>query len=569
MRSLIVIIATLLATCCILSLGGITTSVNVKWDTFNAGQENRTLPIQSADMTSASFPIALDSKTPKSLVASIETKGNVVTGKLIFKVRGNHVTLIHGDRVESFHSKSAQCKSVSDTKFVCQTLLTTSSKPTDRVFFYTEHTLPVTIEAIEFQVARMKRINVLGGNIFFAYILILASLGPIFVYLQRWEILGKTTLIATSSLFCLYLSSYSFLLIVVFLLGAFFLITALSQKIINPRGCLLIIISYSILFLLFVKIFLPQIGHIFANPGRFWFLLPLGFSYFIIRLIDVSVSVYSGAVNKVTLIDFLSFMLFPATLAAGPIFTWNAFHSGKIKGYNSIDYASGIARIFIGILKKILADAFIYPFVLNQSNSFILFPDSMADGSILGFLMVNTLFVYLDFSAYSDMAIGAGRSMGWNVPENFNFPLFKCSLRRFWQSWHMTLSNWVMRRVYMSAVMSSRSITLSTFISMLTIGLWHSMSLSWTFWALHHSAILSLERIVGAKSKMFAGRISRTSSEFGKKLFYFSGVLLVWFWVSLGHSFTLFSNFDLATHAYLSALQAPYWSLLNLITLEY
>lgn len=567
MRSIVFLVFFALIFAFIFDLSGVTTKSDVQWTIFDPTVSGSNNPeIDSTDFKEVDFPVTLNQHKPLAVVGLFKTKGYKVTGWLDITISGEKVAFSHNDKIINLSPHKDICTTLSGDTFRCRAVIHTQSDSVDFVRLYSVSSENVSIVDVSYTEARMKRSSILSGNIIYVYFVSLAFLGPIFFLLRRKKDAELYCLIIITSVFCVFLSLESFIFIICFLLCSYCFIVQLGRESQNKRNVLFCLILFAIFVLVAVKVALPHVGYLFANPGRFWFVLPLGFSYYIIRLIDLALNVYSGAISNVRLLDFLAFMLFPPTLPAGPIFTFDKFITARLVQYNVVDYGSGLARIFYGIIKKIFADTWIYPFVLSQTNLFIVNPDGMSSGSVLKFLLANTLFVYLDFSAYSDMAIGAGRAMGWNVPENFNFPLLQTRLRNFWQSWHMTLSNWVMRRVYMSTIMSCRSIWLSTFASMLTIGLWHTINLSWSFWALHHTLIMTLERSVVSKLSSIRRFVSQKQwAVFGEEVFKsIFGVCLVWFWVALGHSFTLFSNIELAFDAYFSALLTPFVLFLSL-----
>jgi alginate O-acetyltransferase complex protein AlgI len=311
--------------------------------------------------------------------------------------------------------------------------------------------------------------------------------------------------------------------------------------------------------LVFVKFVAPNIAPSFANPGGFWLALPLGVSYFAIRIVDLGFSVHSGTTNTPPVRDYLAFLFLPYTLPAGPILTYGEFLKFERDGYSIVDFSAGAARMAVGLTKKLVADAFLLPLISLEMLSFL-------DGGVgnhpiyvAGMLFANMLYVYLDFSAYCDLAIGAGRAAGYTIPENFSWPLLRSSIRSFWQSWHMTLTQWVMRRVYFPSFLTSRSVILSMFASMLVIGLWHAPTACWALWAAHHTVALATQARLSPPPGV--GNLKAATVQIGRQLrdwvTYVAGVLFVWAWVSLGHSFTMFSSPAVALRCYAMAASLP------------
>jgi alginate O-acetyltransferase complex protein AlgI len=92
----------------------------------------------------------------------------------------------------------------------------------------------------------------------------------------------------------------------------------------------------------------------------------------------------------------------------------------------------------------------------------------------------------MDFSAYSDIAIGASRLFGIRIMENFDFPILAQNIANFWQRWHMTLGRWCQSYVYMPMIGLTRNPYIAVYCTWLAIGLWHAGSLNWVFWGLYH-----------------------------------------------------------------------------------
>ncbi len=224
--------------------------------------------------------------------------------------------------------------------------------------------------------------------------------------------------------------------------------------------------------------------------------------------------------------------------------------------------------MIVGLVKKPMADSILLPVV---STRMTLFLSGSGDTGVAVWMMLlgNLLYIYLDFSAYSDLAIGAARAGGRRLPENFDWPLFRSSVRSYWRSWHMTLSQWVMRRVYFPAFLISRSSVLALVASMFVIGMWHAPTTCWTLWAIHHSLILAVE------GKLFPdvrdSRLPHSSIhlKISMAVKYSFGLIFMLFWVALGHSFTLFSDPKTALICYFESLSLPFNLIRNSINLAF
>lgn len=104
----------------------------------------------------------------------------------------------------------------------------------------------------------------------------------------------------------------------------------------------------------------------------------------------------------------------------------------------------------------------------------------------------------MDFSAYSDMAIGLGWIFGFHFNENFNYPYVSASVKEFWRRWHISLSTWFRDYVYIP-LGGSRQGTMKTYRNLLIVffltGFWHGAAWQFIVWGLYHGLFLVLERI--------------------------------------------------------------------------
>lgn len=314
-------------------------------------------------------------------------------------------------------------------------------------------------------------------------------------------------------------------------------------------------LATSIAFLLLFKYGKEIVWGLFANPGGFDLLMPVGISYFIIRIIDTQLRWYRRESTNVTFREFLLFIIFPGTLIAGPIENIRHFYDNRLTRLQKSDYAQGLTRILIGIFKKIvIADAFLLNF-LQGSQSIDIFgqsisvsadtlatmPLSVSGVQIFVFAMIGLTYAYIDFSAYSDMAIGLSRLFGYRIRENFNFPLLAPNVREYWKRWHMSLSDWSFRNIYFPALIKSQNTYLPLYLTMLSIGMWHAFSLSWFSWAIHHATGMTLVGLIQKHLPL--------SPTWLAWLHPFRTFLTVTY-VSLGFIFVYFSDFSIALELY-------------------
>lgn len=335
----------------------------------------------------------------------------------------------------------------------------------------------------------------------------------------------------------------------------------------SHSALLFIFVLSSACFLVFFKFAKGTLADFLANPAGLSLLMPIGISYFVIRLIDIQLRWYRGQSTEYTLVEYLYFIVFPGTLMAGPIETIENFYQKRLTTITNNDVARGVGRILIGLFKKIIiAEVILYPplhgtLLASSSRNRMVLDAGMNGGDIIFFGMMGVLFAYIDFSAYSDIAIGSSRLLGHRIRENFNFPIFAPNLREYWQRWHMSLSEWAFKNVYFPLLIKTRNQYLPLYATMLTIGIWHAWNLSWFSWAMHHATGMTVVTffqkkaapfLLGKLDSMLPGMPSskalQNTVNWGLRCL--STALTLTF-VSMGFIFVYYNDYSLALSLYL------------------
>ncbi|NRA94420.1 MAG: MBOAT family protein [Psychroserpens sp.] len=224
--------------------------------------------------------------------------------------------------------------------------------------------------------------------------------------------------------------------------------------------------------------------------------LPLGISFYTFQTMSYTIDVYRGEVKACrNFINFATYVsLFPQ-LVAGPIVRYTEVASElKDRSTNLDQFSKGIERFIAGLAKKILIAnncAFVADGIFEMP-----FSEMSAITAWIG-VIAYSLQIYFDFSGYSDMAIGLGRMLGFNFPENFNFPYISKSVREFWKRWHMTLSNWFKDYLYISLGGNRINLfrtVLNLFIVFVITGFWHGANWTFIVWGLIHGIFIIIER---------------------------------------------------------------------------
>ena len=230
-------------------------------------------------------------------------------------------------------------------------------------------------------------------------------------------------------------------------------------------------------------------------------LLPAGISFYTFHAISYLVDVYTHKVKpESSLVNFGMYMANFPQLIAGPIVRYSevvdVIRDRKVR----IDQIySGAFTFVIGLSKKIiLADS-----VGHIADSVFALPSGeLSTGFAWLGIFAYSLQIYFDFSGYSDMAIGLGRVMGFEFPQNFNQPYRSQNITEFWRRWHMTLSRWFRDYVYIP-LGGNRTGKYRTFINLFIVfflcGLWHGGAYSFIIWGIYHGILLIIERELQAR----------------------------------------------------------------------
>ena len=274
----------------------------------------------------------------------------------------------------------------------------------------------------------------------------------------------------------------------------------------------------------------------------------IGFSYLAFRLLSVLIDTRNGRQLAAGPGEFFLYVCFPPTLSAGPIDRFDHFHKELNSNTKDIqtDLLCAADRIGTGLFKKfIIADSLSYVALSSENvNQFT------GAGWAWAALIFYGLQLYFDFSGYSDIAIGLGKILGITLPENFQHPYLKPDIAKFWNSWHITLTQWI--RIYVFNPLTRRLrmlkkhplpqwliILISQFVTMLLIGIWHGVTLNFVLWGLWHGAGLFFHQQYEQRTKARLYTLRTEKQQIFRAYTFFSTVLTVlfvmlgWVWFAL------------------------------------
>jgi D-alanyl-lipoteichoic acid acyltransferase DltB (MBOAT superfamily) len=229
--------------------------------------------------------------------------------------------------------------------------------------------------------------------------------------------------------------------------------------------------------------------------GSTWRGVPnmIGISYLAFRCSRLVLEVRNGVVQKPNFLEYLNFAFFLPTMPVGPINTYQNFRRGFTEKYD-VPVCRAALRVLVGAVK--------YQFLGNLCNqltySGLLLDDHPHHWMDLPVAMAfYYLYLYLNFSGFCDMAIGAAALIGIPVPENFENPFAARNMREFWNRWHITLSGWMRDVVFsplskflvgkMGVAQANHAVAATIFIVFLLIGVWHGVGWNYALFGLAQS----------------------------------------------------------------------------------
>ncbi|MCC2679824.1 MAG: rane bound O-acyl transferase family protein [Pseudobdellovibrio sp.] len=282
-----------------------------------------------------------------------------------------------------------------------------------------------------------------------------------------------------------------------------------TEKLNHRRALLGVSLFSNIGVLFFFKYYLfftnsyQSLGDIFpAFPELYKWGLPLGISFYTFQILSYTIDVYKRRIKATNnWANYTLFVMFFPQLVAGPIEKARSLlrqiEADRNVSYNDIE--QGALLCLWGYFKKIFAaNALTYPLAFYTAHKG---PLGLPLVLLLGLLQ--TILVYLDFSAYSDMARGMARCLGIKLIINYRPFWFAKNPTEFWQRWHTSLTNWIREYVVLPIRNKNASLTVEYFkiiFVMVLVGLWHAPKLNWLLFGLFNGILIVADQLL-AKSK--------------------------------------------------------------------
>ena len=315
---------------------------------------------------------------------------------------------------------------------------------------------------------------------------------------------AKISLILLSLVFYSYYN-YSLLFLITASVTGNFICYKLIRGVKNDSTRKLICILFCVLNLIilfyfkYFNFFIENINFIFAKSILVEkIILPLGISFFTFQQLSFIIDIYRNQEINYSFIDYFLYIVFFPQLVAGPIVLHNELipqiNNPEKKTINYDYMYKGLYLLGFGLAKKvILADN------LGKVVTYGLL-DLQDLGTINTCILIlsYTLQIYIDFSAYSDMATGISKFFNFDLPQNFNSPYRSISINEFWKRWHMTLTRFLRSYVYIPLGGNRKGILITyrnMFIVFLLSGIWHGANWTFILWGILHGVMMIIEKL--------------------------------------------------------------------------
>ncbi len=241
-------------------------------------------------------------------------------------------------------------------------------------------------------------------------------------------------------------------------------------------------------------------------------LLPLGISFFTFQQLSYIIDSYKGNVPRYSFFDYALFVTYFPQLIAGPIVTHDEmvpqFADVSKKKFNVDNFACGLYGFALGLGKKvIIADTF----GLVVDTAFTDVANLGTENAVL-VMLAYTFQIYFDFSGYSDMAMGIGKMMNIDIIQNFDSPYKAISIVDFWKRWHITLTRFFTKYIYIP-LGGNRKGEARTYLNIMIVylvsGIWHGANWTFILWGALHGVASVITRFTDKKTGLFSQRKSK------------------------------------------------------------
>jgi alginate O-acetyltransferase complex protein AlgI len=258
-------------------------------------------------------------------------------------------------------------------------------------------------------------------------------------------------------------------------------------------------------------------------------ILPVGISFYTFQTLSYTIDVYRGQLKPTkNPLAFFTFVAFFPQLVAGPIERASHLLPQFYKTYkfNYDQVKSGLLLMAFGLFKKMVIADRAALYVNEVYNN----PGNYEGVETIIATILFAFQIYCDFSGYSDIAIGAARTMGFDLMKNFDSPYLSKSITEFWRRWHISLSTWFRDYLYIP-LGGSRNGKYRTyynlFIVFLVSGLWHGAAMTFVIWGGIHGIIIVIEKAISKRKEKVFSVLKINKSTLSNKLFFITITFII------------------------------------------
>ena len=263
----------------------------------------------------------------------------------------------------------------------------------------------------------------------------------------------------------------------------------------NFMGIILPVLALA--YFKYANFFIESFAELFSIDHKtLEIMLPIGMSFYTFSAISYVIDIKRGKLLPRRFNDVALYLSFFPKLISGPIQRSDDFFNQSDR-YRKIGYETfscGIQIFVFGLFKKIVLADRLSVFVNQVYDA----PAAFSSSTLLLAVFAYSLQIYLDFSGYSDMAIGIAKILGFNLPRNFNLPYLSHNVTELWKRWHISLSSWLLDYLYISFG-GNRKGKIRTYINLIATmaigGLWHGANWTYIVWGILHGLALAIHKI--------------------------------------------------------------------------
>lgn len=261
-----------------------------------------------------------------------------------------------------------------------------------------------------------------------------------------------------------------------------------------PSLLILAYFKYANFFIDSFNDLLAQLG-VTASVPMLEVLLPVGISFYTFQSISYTLDIYRKKVAPVSSFrDFALFVVFFPQLVAGPIVRASHFLP-QMSGHHEEapkPVETGIALMIRGLIKKVVFADVLGTHLVDPAFSN---PSAYSPWFLLIGIYAYSFQVYMDFSGYTDIARGAARALGYELPINFNRPYKATSISNFWQRWHISMSSFFRDYLFFSLGGSKQgNVYFNLMVTFVAIGVWHGAGWNFVAYGFCHAGFVCFER---------------------------------------------------------------------------